>query len=71
MKFSLLNLQGGDDVYRWTDGWPTRYGSWAEDEPGEDGDGCVLMDEEGYWNDRLCDDEHPFICKQIDSQFYF
>ena len=61
-------LQGGDDEYRWTDGWPHRYYKWAEDEPGN-GDGCVLMDEEGMWHDRGCDGEHPYICKQTDGKY--
>jgi len=58
--------KGGDDVYRWTDGWPNSgYDRWANNEPGNR-EGCVYMDKDGEWYDGVCGDTASFICKQTD-----
>ena len=45
---TIFPHQGGDDEFRWTDGWPTRFQRWSEEEPDDNND-CSLMDEVGEW----------------------
>ncbi|XP_038078467.1 macrophage mannose receptor 1-like [Patiria miniata] len=50
--------------YGWVDGWPVLFSAWGENEPsGGDGEGCVMTNADGRWDDTLCTAQKPFICK--------
>ncbi|XP_071940974.1 macrophage mannose receptor 1-like [Antedon mediterranea] len=50
--------------YQWVNGWPVWYTKWGRDEPSfGSGEGCVMIDETGYWDDTVCTDNHPALCK--------
>ncbi|XP_033107417.1 macrophage mannose receptor 1-like isoform X2 [Anneissia japonica] len=50
--------------YRWVNGWPVWYTKWGSNEPSYGpGEGCVMIDAKGYWDDTKCNDQHPVLCK--------
>ncbi|XP_067660330.1 collectin-10-like [Haliotis asinina] len=51
--------------YKWLDGSPVVYTSWAPDEPDEKEGRCLTMLHPSLWKDKLCTSERFFIC-----QFY-
>ena len=75
--FDLLQVTGGkngwigysdqaeDGKWVWTDG-STRYPytHWNQGEPnGGSRENCAHMRTDGFWNDRVCTDKLPFVCK--------
>ncbi|CAH1774399.1 unnamed protein product [Owenia fusiformis] len=59
-----LSDQVSKGNYRWSDQWPVRYTNWGNNEPSKGpGEGCVVRNPDGTWNDTLCTGIHPFICK--------
>lgn len=53
-----------EGIYEWVDGWPVWYTNWGHNEPSKDeGEGCVAVMSDGSWNDTVCTDARPPICK--------
>ncbi|XP_033107429.1 macrophage mannose receptor 1-like isoform X2 [Anneissia japonica] len=50
--------------YQWVNKWPVWYTKWGRNEPSKGpGEGCVMINAEGYWDDTKCSDQHPVLCK--------
>ena len=51
----------------WVDGSPATYFNWAPNEPSHEWQGnaedCVEVYSTGLWNDEICAEKRPFICK--------
>ena len=63
----LQNLK----TFEWSDGWPTVYTNWGENEPVIDPlvHKCVIMNVTGgSWYTKPCDQTHTFICKYTNGE---
>ncbi|KAJ8036748.1 Macrophage mannose receptor 1 [Holothuria leucospilota] len=59
-----LNDVKDEGMFVWTDTWPVWYTNWGHDEPSRgEGEGCVALNSDGTWNDTVCSEERPAICK--------
>lgn len=63
-----LNDLEKEDTFVWLDGTSPEYIHWWENEPndyGEQGEDCVAIAwwAWGYWNDAICWEQFPFICR--------
>ncbi|XP_022109148.1 macrophage mannose receptor 1-like [Acanthaster planci] len=59
-----MELDRTTNRYGWVDGWPVLFSAWDENEPsGGPGEGCVMTDADGRWDDTLCTARKSFVCK--------
>ena len=58
------NSVGG---FQWTDGSAVTYEHWAPNEPSYEWGGnvedCLEQYDTGLWNDQVCGNKRPFMCK--------
>ena len=49
--------------WRWVNNDPLFYTKWQNDEPdGSSSQNCMLMSQDGAWNDESCSSSHGFLC---------
>eukprot|EP00058_Branchiostoma_floridae_P019226 XP_002604716.1 hypothetical protein BRAFLDRAFT_80311 [Branchiostoma floridae] len=49
----------------WYDGDPVDFTSWGDGEPNNPSSGqCVMMDNDGTWNDVICTRRNGYVCKR-------
>ncbi|XP_078660072.1 uncharacterized protein LOC144904802 [Branchiostoma floridae x Branchiostoma belcheri] len=52
-------------LYTWSDSWPIYFDNWGEGEPTRGAnEGCVAMAMNGLWNDSVCSQPLPAVCKK-------
>jgi len=52
--------------FTWADGMDLgSYTNWAANQPDNNGQGqhCVVMRDDGQWNDVICGGDRPFVCQ--------
>ncbi|XP_015275283.1 PREDICTED: CD209 antigen-like protein E [Gekko japonicus] len=61
-----LNDMKTENVFTWVDKSPLKYTHWILGEPNNHGHGedCVVMQENGYWNDYRCEALVASICEK-------
>ncbi|XP_072020262.1 macrophage mannose receptor 1-like [Amphiura filiformis] len=63
-----LNDLALQNSFDWTDDSVVDFTSWNANEPnnfGDNGEDCVEMFSNGAWNDQVCDDLVPSVCKKM------
>lgn len=56
--------KNSNSEYAWVDGWPTTYTNWGFREPSDMiGEGCVMISEDGTWDDTRCLSNRRAVCK--------
>ncbi|XP_038076947.1 macrophage mannose receptor 1-like [Patiria miniata] len=59
-----MTYKDASGEYSWLDNWPVFYTRWDTSEPSKgEGEGCVLMDFNGRWNDTVCTNKFGSLCK--------
>ncbi|KAM4033510.1 pulmonary surfactant-associated protein D-like [Anomaloglossus baeobatrachus] len=63
--FLGMNAIGNEGSFRNPNGEMIKYSNWNDKEPNDDlgKEDCIVMSDNGKWNDKSCDEMHLIICE--------